>query len=372
MDATRIKTYTRKQALESRHQFVRAVRNESIQHTNCVKKAANPFSSASLLSRSQLTRWSSELSKRGRIAAGFHYVDTELGPIGYTQANQFLSLHTVKDVKAAVEQEIMWFNSPKLAPRSVSVHPSTIAINCFKSLIWNNPNLSTLPEYGVYLGILAQLCCNRFVHSDHVSLIKQMLNKEQSGVKCIYLNYHNRVNHRDHRKSNDPLPKSLCFVVNVGLGNNNTTYCGDDGRQGNHWTVAVYDHASKKVTYGDSLGWDIPEDLISRIKVHVDRIFGPDTSNIEVEMCHDPASHRNGRQNCGDRCSRMCPFQTCSNICGVVAIIVASIACHQMPFFRRICSKTCIAGTPNIYIREPTKYAKYLRSVLMTWIAEKK
>ena len=159
-----------------------------------------------------------------------------------------------------------------------------------------------------------------------------MLNKEQSGVKCIYLKHHNRVNHRDHRKSNNPLPKSLCFVVNVGLGNNNTTYCGNDGRQGNHWTVAVYDDASKKVTYGDSLGWDIPEDLISRIKVHVDRIFGPDTSNIEVEMCQDPASHRNGRRNCGDRCSRMYPFQTCGNICGVVAIIVASIACHQMPF----------------------------------------
>eukprot|EP00795_Rhopilema_esculentum_P016104 gene16104-7458_t len=170
----------------------------------------------------------------GRIATGFYYVDTEIGPIGYGQANHFLSLHTVKGVKAAVEQEIACFNSPKLAPRSMSVHLSTVAINCLNSLIWNNANLSTLPDYRVYL---------------------------------------------------------------------------------------VYDHASKKVTYGDSLGWDIPEDLVSRIKMFVDRIYGPDSFNIEVEMCHDPASHRNGRRNCGQGCSKMYPFQTWGHFCGPVAII---------------------------------------------------
>ena len=351
-DATRIKTYTTRQALESRHQYVRAVRNESIQRTNGVKRTINPFSSASLPSRSQLIRWSSELSKRGRIATGFYHVDTEIGPIGYGQANHFLSLHTVKGVKAAVEQEIAWFNSPKLAPRSVSVHPSTVAINCFKSLIWNNANLSTLPDYRVYPGILAQLCYNRYIHAEHINLVKEFLNKEQSTIKCIYLNYQNPVNHEGH-KNNDHLPEYLCFVVNVGLGNNNKTFCGSDGRQGNHWTLAVYDHSSKKLTYGDSLGWDIPEDLMSRIKMFVNRIYGPDSSNIEVEMCHDPASHHNGRRNCGQGCSKMYPFQTCGNICGPVAIIVASIACHQMQFFRQICSKTRLTGTPNIYIREP-------------------
>ena len=122
------------------------MRNESIQRTNGVKRTINSFLSAPLPSGSQLIRWSSELSKRGRIATGFYYVDTEIGPIGYGQANHFLSLQMVKDVKAAVEQEIAWFNSPKLAPRSVSVHPSTVAINCFKSLIWNNANLSMLPD----------------------------------------------------------------------------------------------------------------------------------------------------------------------------------------------------------------------------------
>eukprot|EP00795_Rhopilema_esculentum_P005630 gene5630-10846_t len=126
-----------------------------------------------------------------------------------------------------------------------------------------------------------------------------------------------------------------------------------------------------KVTDGDSLGWDLPEDLVSRIKMHVDRINGPDSYNKEVEMCYDLASHHNGRQSFRQGCSKIYPIQICGNICGPVTIIVASIACHKMEFFRQICSKTRLTGTPNIYILEPSKYAKYLQSVLLTWIAEK-
>ncbi len=365
-----IKSYTRRQALESRHQYVRSVRNECIRVADTIRKSVNPFTSSSLPSRHQLIRWSHELAKRGRIQAGLHYVETELGIIGYNEVNHYLSLHTVKEVKASVEQEIAWFNEPKLAPRTVFAHPSNVSINCFKSLIWGNPNLTRLPAYDVYPGVLAQLCFKRYIHSDHVDIIKSMLNKEQSSVKCIYYNHTNAERMSNSKTSNGSTPEYLCFIVNVGLGANNKTYCGTDHLQGNHWTLAIYEKANNKLTYGDSLGWDIPEDLVSGIKVVLNRIYQMSISKINIELCHEPKNHRNGRSKCAEGCSKMYPFQTCGNICGAVALVVAAIACLRMQFFRHICSKDL--DTLNFYISQPTKYGKYLRSVLMCWIAEKK
>ena len=58
------------------------------------------------------------------------------------------------------------------------------------------------------------------------------------------------------------------------------------------------------------------------------------------------------------------PWQTCSNICGVVVIIMANIVAKNWEFFLQIAQN--VANSNFKYLRDPTKYSKYLRLVLMS------
>ena len=50
--------------------------------------------------------------------------------------------------------------------------------------------------------------------------------------------------------------------------------------------------------------------------------------------------------------------------CGVVVIIMANIVAKNWEFFLQIAQN--VANSNFIYLRDPTKYSKYLRLVLMS------
>lgn len=292
----------------------------------------------------------------------------------YETIGNFLSLHTVRDVKLAVEQEINWFNESKLIPRSVVSRPTNAAINAFKSLIWYHPNLEEIPFYHATPNILAQLCCTREINDEHVRNILSLLNKEQTSVRCIHINFVTNVQRFVQRRilTSENVPQRLCFVANVGMQTNGKTFCGSNGQPGNHWATAMYDHAERKLVYGDSLGWPIPDSLRQKVQLFVNEIYDQRSSPISLEYCHDPESHSYGRRSCDVRCHKRYPLQTCGKVCGVVALVIAAIFCHKIEFLRHITSHESGDVRPMFYLTQPTKYSKYLRSVLMAWLAEKK
>ena len=65
------------------------------------------------------------------------------------------------------------------------------------------------------------------------------------------------------------IPKRLVFIVNVGKYNNGRTYMGSDANAGFHWTLAVYDSESHKISYGDSLGWELLNIYLDMFNVYI-------------------------------------------------------------------------------------------------------
>lgn len=361
------------QALKSKNQYIRPVRNFYVRRSDERQRAINPFTLKCIPPKNQLISWSNELAKLNNLASGRYYLECELGNLSYKEVNTLLSLHTAKEVKPSVEQEINWFNAPKLVPRSVASQPPTAAINCFKSLIWNNPNLKEIPGYGLKPSTLAQLCNTREITSDLFSFLISMLNSKQSSVHCILANDIGNIDRYVARRI-DPncLPKYLLFVTNVGAYGDGRTFCGSDAKPGCHWTIAFYNHENRTVSYGDSLGWAMPGDLQGKIAHFADKVFGSSSDPIRVIMCHDPTVHRHGVRECGESCSKRYPFQRCGKVCGVVVLVMAAIACHDLKFWLDITANQRANDTPMWYLSEPTRYSKYLRLVLMAWFAEKR
>ena len=62
------------------------------------------------------------------------------------------------------------------------------------------------------------------------------------------------------------------------------------------------------------------------------------------------------------------PFQKCFNVCGVISILIKIISTLPPPMFRVLTSPKS-DDIPNVYITQPTKYKKYLRQILMSWIS---
>ena len=98
---------------------------------------------------------------------------------------------------------------------------------------------------------------------------------------------------------------------------------GSDDNPGHHWTMAVYNSLANEVIYGDSLGQDMPDEFENKLNTIIEDIYSP-VLPISKCYCHNPDVHRNSRQCIQGTCSSNYPWQTCSNICGVVVIIMAS------------------------------------------------
>ena len=213
--------------------------------------------------------------------------------------------------------------------------------------------------------VLAELCCKRLLSSDHILNMVKLLNTSQSSTTVVYVNYVRNIDRYINANidSENP-PDSLALIVNIGT-NKNGTLCADDLKEGSHWAIALYEYKEARITYCDSLGWRIPAELISKIKQFSEKLYH--TQEVSVVYCHDPQSHRQGIRKCGAQCKVNYPLQSCGSVCGVVVLIIAVIICFKKDYFTHLTNVS--EESHYVYLREPSKYSKYLRSVLMVWIA---
>ena len=93
----------------------------------------------------------------------------------------------------------------------------------------------------------------------------------------------------------------------------------------------------KKIVYGDSLAWSVPVDLLPRLEQFIEHIYGECLSDYSVFECHTSSNVSTEREHkCGFSCASQYPLQTCSDICGVVVLIMAVYACTARSFFSHI------------------------------------
>ena len=306
---------------------------------------------------------------------GRKYIQTYSGTLDINCINVLLKLHTAKNIQAAVQQEVNWFSKSYNKPQTVSQHPPPSSIADFQKMLYLNRYDAICNENGMTPMELAMGCVNRWLSSDHITWMMKTLTESQNDTYCIFLNGALNTDpktYRRFRNGNANLPSKFIFALNVGR-DERGTFLGADDKRGCHWTLCHVDIVAKKIVYGDSLAWPFPSGLLCRVEKYIKAVCKDDEiSNYSIVMLHDPQNQclMSGMHRCGATCAQLYPLQTCTNICGIVVMVVAAIACHNYEFFQHISTSHSNATTfPPIFLQTPSRFGKYLRFVVASWLA---
>ena len=90
-----------------------------------------------------------------------------------------------------------------------------------------------------------------------------------------------------------------------------------------------------------------------------------------ISAAHSSMTTVDGLHSCSNVCSRAYPLQNYGFICDPVVLVMSSIACLAPDFFDYVISRrTPNRHLPYLYLKEPTRYSKYLRKCIISWISE--
>ena len=287
--------------------------------------------------------------------------------------NELLQVHKAMEIKQEVSRELDWFADATNCPTDVVSQPDQKHIRNFQSLIYSKRYDEILSGYDASAEELSRLCCTRWLSGDHMSWITQKINSMQEETFCIYLNFI-RETDRFVTKRIQPLqqkPTKFLFLINVGKSRDGNVHFGSNQQPGNHWTTCHVDTRERVVTYCDSLAWPSPVNLLERIGEFIQTTHNEAVSLYSFVYAHDPSSTGPQGHQCLSSCASLYPLQRCGNVCGVVVIIVAAIACLANDLFRQLTKKIDNAPQCSIFLSDPTKYSKYLRLVLISWFGAK-
>ena len=115
----------------------------------------------------------------------------------------------------------------------------------------------------------------------------------------------------------------------TGCNKDGTTYITNTEKQGSHWSLLVVDINNVTSYYCDSLGWPVPINIKGTVGCNLAIIEGD--SGMSINNCL--SSIRVVRPHSYHTCTAICkgyyPWQSCSNMCGVIVMCMAAIISHH-------------------------------------------
>ena len=340
-------------------------------------KITDPCKARFIPPQATLNQWQVELN-RTSVAVETYAIEFEFLASSETYDIEavFLAqkLHKARDVKQAVRKELEWFSSTTLIPNSIHISLPVVSMNAFKSFIHDSSYLDKLPLFDMVPEELARVWGRRYLSDEHMLWAVAKLNESQSDVLCVYINFVRNIRRFCQKQMSEHrmLPKKILFLMNVGFSSTGKTFLGSDARSGCHFSLAVFGSANNVMTYGDSLGWPVPENLKDTVNEYVGALFEKEQREITINECHSSTSTFNGLHRCQELCNAFYPLQNDGDLCGVISIIMASIVCLSPNFAEHVFVTPYGSKKdfPYLYLSEPSKYGKYLRSVLAIWMVE--
>ncbi|XP_059172535.1 uncharacterized protein LOC131953394 [Physella acuta] len=271
---------------------------------------------------------------------------------------------------SACAYESHWFEQPFVRP-SEQVVDSSIPekfLDIFKDLIWNKPHDRMVPGYGMTPKELASVSSDGrkgWLVSSHFYWLSRCINQQQDhtlffvldpGLKKVSLE---KILNGKTAKD----VKQIIFVMSVGRQDDGIVFLGNDKMPGDHWSVAIVDIVKEELSYCDTLGWPVPEKLEYCLSTYTSSFGLSHQKQLRVRMAHQPNSEQH---ECSPYCTNY-PLQTCSDVCGVIAMICIAIAALDRDLFELLMKP--IDKKLNLYLTDPTEYSSYLRHVLIYWLA---
>ena len=336
----------------------------------------DPCRARSIPTLSNLLQWQAEL-RRANLAVGNFVIEYSSSSIERYDIEAVFAaqkLHYARQIKQAVTKEVEWFASTISVPKSIHQRLPTASVNAFRSLVHEHGYLDKLQGLEMAPDELARVVGRRYLSDQHMTWAAEKLNERQGDILCTYLNYISNIPRYCQKimRGKSTKPNKLLFLLNVGTSGSAKTFIGTKTRAGCHFAVAIYDSLDKTLIYGDSLGWCPPDGLKNVINQYSKELYNSDITNLQIDECHSSKSTLNGVHHCDTGCKAFYPLQKDGDICGVVSIIMSCIICLAPDFANFILSTEYLSrhNYPNLYLAQPTKYHKYLRSTLAVWMAE--
>ena len=263
------------------------------------------------------------------------------------------TIHRFRNIKYDAKREMDWFSEEYDIPLSLQKCPSQKSISDFQKLLYESPYNQEVPGYGMVPDELAKLCCERWLTNDHMYWFAEKINSSHQSTVCVYLNHAANVERIAEKllSSRSDTPTCVLFLINV-------------GRDGD----------KKNMSYGDSLGWKMPNDLLQRLQPYLTSFWSENISEYSMHYCHNPVGTTDAGHACQATCSSLFPLQTDSSSCGVVVLIMAGLAFADKPFFNNMLSneepRAASASLTFRHLTDPTRFSCYLRRVLIAWFVE--
>ena len=304
-----------------------------------LKPVTDPFALDFLPPISVLTKWREELNHHQIERSEYLYKEQGKLRFDLESVDDMLKIHSTRDIKRAVSEELSWFSRPYAEPQDVREYPSESSIDDFGRLLYTGRFDRVLPSYEMTPNEMSQLIGDRWITSDYMSWMAKTLNREQNTTYCNVLNFIGDANRLVSRLGNN-IPRRCFFFVNVGRLTSRKTILGEDIQRGCHWAICYVDCAKKQIVYGDTLGWALPEDLMDKLDFVTRAFFGEEARSYHLRICHDPQSITSqGVHVCGNSCSPQYPLQGCANICGVISMVMGAVACFSEELFTHLISR---------------------------------
>ena len=180
------------------------------------------------------------------------------------------------------------------------------------------------------------------IFTDHILWFTKQLNDQQDETICICIpgDSPTGLQQMVRRKGQDLTKvKKLVFIPNVGkIGGNSIFVAKSLDMTGSHFVMVcadITDRNSPIVQYFDSNGWDCAPDFCN-ILGDFTALFGVyPLSQSCLHLAHAPTPPGQNH-TCSQRCNSRYPLQTCSNVCGVLSIIMMVILTKDAHLFQNI------------------------------------
>ena len=98
--------------------------------------------------------------------------------------NDLLKIHKACDIIKEVQRELDWY-----AEMADWHYPQQESVSHFQNLLYSSRIDAVLQDYDMPVDELSKLCCTRWLSSDHICWMNEMLNKASGETYCVFMNY---------------------------------------------------------------------------------------------------------------------------------------------------------------------------------------
>ncbi|XP_072045523.1 uncharacterized protein [Amphiura filiformis] len=371
-DADDLKSFTRMSTMQANIPDVIGDFVGEVKHYKEPQTTSDVFQLSSIPSREVLSRWKEVIGSQKSVG-DCCYIEAGEKRFDLDSIEQILVVHRVLDVKREVKLDVVWFMIPPFFPTLVERRPGSIKV--FQNLVLHEKHDQIIEGYDMDPMDLSKICRDHSLTYRHIQLFLIRLNDQQSDVFCLYPQSEDDTQQNLCKLLEDgkEKPSSLVFIFHVRRSEQEVVL-GDEEHPGSHFTLCHVNCLTNKVIYADSLGWPAPTKVRETIAFYYQCIYGHSVPDFDVKLCHEPASSSvDITHTCCHQCATYYPLQTSDSICGVVVIIIASVACIDTNLFQFLTTVQRYNNHPVMsHFQNPTEFSKYLRFVLATWLEEKR